>query len=152
MSSLFCCSSINGYRPQILQHQDKFNTFMRWAGFPRSSSPKSHGEGTDLDALGTTYVVQLVRQVNYGPLESKRYFAFVKDSGEFVEVVEGDLVNANFQKLNSFVLYPPAVYFMTRFEETETDSKRRYKNFRCEGHNKFFEVNLYQKDPVNKHY
>jgi hypothetical protein len=28
----------------------------------------------------------------------------------------------------------------------------RHKNFRCFVHNKFFEVNLYQKDPVNKHH
>lgn len=30
--------------------------------------------------------------------------------------------------------------------------KRRYKNFKCTTHNKFFEVNLYQKDPVNLHH
>lgn len=28
----------------------------------------------------------------------------------------------------------------------------RYKNFKCVVHNKFFEVNLYQKDPVNSHH
>jgi hypothetical protein len=28
----------------------------------------------------------------------------------------------------------------------------RYKNFKCTAHNKFFELNLYQKDPVNKHH
>jgi hypothetical protein len=28
----------------------------------------------------------------------------------------------------------------------------RYKNFKCTSHNKFFEVNLYQKDPVNRHH
>jgi hypothetical protein len=28
----------------------------------------------------------------------------------------------------------------------------RYKNFRCASHNKFFELNLYEKDPVNKHH
>ena len=28
----------------------------------------------------------------------------------------------------------------------------RYKNYRCDEHNKFFEVNLYQKDPVNKNH
>lgn len=27
-----------------------------------------------------------------------------------------------------------------------------YKNYKCDGHNKFFELNLYQKDPVNKHH
>jgi hypothetical protein len=28
----------------------------------------------------------------------------------------------------------------------------RYKNFRCALHDKFFELNLYQKDPVNRHH
>lgn len=28
----------------------------------------------------------------------------------------------------------------------------RYKNYRCGEHDKFFEVNLYQKDPVNTHH
>lgn len=28
----------------------------------------------------------------------------------------------------------------------------RYKNFRCARHNKFFEVNLYQRNPIVKHH
>ena len=28
----------------------------------------------------------------------------------------------------------------------------RYKNFKCEQHNRFFEVNLYQKNPLNTHH
>jgi hypothetical protein len=28
----------------------------------------------------------------------------------------------------------------------------RYKNFKCDAHNKFFEVNLYQKNPINRHH
>ena len=28
----------------------------------------------------------------------------------------------------------------------------RFKNFKCEQHNRFFEVNLYQKNPVNAHH
>jgi hypothetical protein len=27
-----------------------------------------------------------------------------------------------------------------------------YKNYRCDDHNKFYEVNIYQKDPVNRHH
>jgi hypothetical protein len=53
--------------------------------------------------LKPPYAIQVVRQVNYGPLESKRYFIPVKTEGkdEFVELVEDDLIQANFQKLNS---------------------------------------------------
>jgi hypothetical protein len=28
----------------------------------------------------------------------------------------------------------------------------RFKNFKCVAHNKFFELNLYEKDPVNRHH
>lgn len=28
----------------------------------------------------------------------------------------------------------------------------RYKNYKCVAHNKFFELNIYQKDPVNQHH
>ncbi|SPO05484.1 uncharacterized protein DNG_08171 [Cephalotrichum gorgonifer] len=129
MSSLLCCASTEAYRPQYLQHQAKFTAFMDWAQFPKACATKDGGgQETDLEALGTPYIVQLVRQVNYGPLESKRYFASVKGTSDFIEVTEDDLIRANFQKLNS------------------------YKNYRCGVHNKFFEVNLYQKDPVNKHH
>jgi hypothetical protein len=28
----------------------------------------------------------------------------------------------------------------------------RFKNYRCVAHDRFFEVNVYQKDPVNAHH
>ncbi|KAI8416622.1 hypothetical protein FOFC_02935, partial [Fusarium oxysporum] len=72
---------------------------------------------------------QLVRQVNYGPLESKRYFIPTDGTeSDFVEVIENDLIQAKFQKVNTYKLY------------------------KCQGHNKFFGVNIYQKDPINKHH
>lgn len=48
------------------------------------------------------YAVQLVTQVNYGPLKSKRYFVPQDNPArDFVEVTVEDLVNANFEKVNS---------------------------------------------------
>ncbi|KAI1635291.1 hypothetical protein F4809DRAFT_614630 [Biscogniauxia mediterranea] len=127
MSVLFCCDSIKPYRPQYISHEEKFTTFMKWASYPKEVPPNE--DKVSLDELKTPFVIQLVRQVNYGSLESRRYFARVKDQDEdFVEVDEDALIQANFQKLNS------------------------YKNFKCEGHDKFFEVNVYQKDPLNKHH
>lgn len=65
------------------------------------TSPNTSNE-TNLADLKPPYAVQLVRQVNYGPLESKRYFIPVEGKDEaFIEVVEDDLIQANFQKLNS---------------------------------------------------
>lgn len=102
MASLFCCDAAQPYWPQYLNHEPKFSTFTTWAAYPKTPSPS--GNKVDLDELKPAYVVQLVRQVNYGGLESKRYFAKVEGQDEaFVEVTEDDLIQANFQKLNSWV-------------------------------------------------
>ena len=103
MSSLFCCDAIQPYRPQYLQHQDKFNSFMGWSAFPRAAA-MDNDEKPDLAKLKPSFAVQLVRQVNYGPLEAKRYFIPIEgQANEFVEIGEDDLIQANFQKLNSYV-------------------------------------------------
>ncbi|KFY20893.1 hypothetical protein V491_03340 [Pseudogymnoascus sp. VKM F-3775] len=65
----------------------------------------------------SVYALQVVRQVNYGPLESKRYFVS-GDGGRgaiFNKITEGDLIETNFEKLNAC------------------------KNSKCDSHNKFFE-------------
>lgn len=95
--SLFCYQSIAPYKAQRINLEHKFANFMAWAKATDSSmsSPSElKGELTDAD-----HVVQLVRQVNFGPLESKRYFA--RPGVTFAEVSERDLIDANFKKLNS---------------------------------------------------
>lgn len=103
MTSLFCCGSVKPYRPAHLLHEDKFRAFVAWADFPKDSSPSDDGaDKVDLITLKPPYAIQLVQQVNYGPLESKRYFIPVEGKdNEFAEVVEDDLIRANFKKLNS---------------------------------------------------
>ncbi|KAK6597669.1 hypothetical protein ACHAQE_007197 [Botrytis cinerea] len=132
MTTLFCCDSPESFRPQKLTHQQKFTSFKAWADHPRSSSittPNDPGDASNPITPTTPYAIQFVRQVNYGPLESKRYFIPDTNSpGDFIEISEQHLILANYQKLNS------------------------YKNFKCTPHNKFFEVNLYQRDPVNDHH
>jgi hypothetical protein len=95
MSSIFCCSSAQPYKNQILSHEPKFRTFMAWAKHPKESEIAVNIP----ESSSTTLVIQLVRQVNYGPLESKRYF--VHCGNEFVEVAEQWLVDANFEKTNT---------------------------------------------------
>ncbi|KAK8050183.1 hypothetical protein PG994_011913 [Apiospora phragmitis] len=70
---------------------------MAWASYPRAASPASDADSKGAFANGgPPFAIQLVRQVNYGPLESKRYFAPTLTSpGEFVEVAEDDLIQAN---------------------------------------------------------
>ncbi|ERT03291.1 hypothetical protein HMPREF1624_01598 [Sporothrix schenckii ATCC 58251] len=105
-----------------------FVRFMAWAEYPRSTSPNEAPDALS-NATSSIFVIQLAKQVNYGALESKRYFMPAGgDSTEFVEITEQALIQANFQKLNT------------------------YKNYKCDSHNKFFEVNVYQKDPTNRHH
>ncbi|CAK7220321.1 hypothetical protein SCUCBS95973_004119 [Sporothrix curviconia] len=112
MASLFCCSSIQPYRPQYLTHQSKFVSFMAWGSYPRVSAlDESVGHKDILGSYTPPFAIQLVQQVNYGALESKRYFVPVEgNEAEFVQ------------------------------------------NYKCSAHDKFFEVNVYQKDPFNKHH
>lgn len=110
MSSIFCCFNIQPYRPRRLDHEQKFQKIMDWATFPRSSSiDQEHDDHTKtISQLSASYAVQIVRQVNFGPVESKRYFIAVADNadGPFIEVTETDLKDANYEKLNSYVPFP----------------------------------------------
>ncbi|OBT82970.1 hypothetical protein VE02_08467 [Pseudogymnoascus sp. 03VT05] len=117
-NNVFCCYNLQPYRPKTLDHEAKFTDFISWAKRASIRTTKHY-----------PYAIQLVRQVNYGRLELTRYFVPQENPArDFVEITAGDLVDANFEKVNS------------------------YKNFKCLIHNKFFEVNLYQKDPVNRHH
>lgn len=80
-----------------------FTAFMQWASFPKACELPDEASGTVTMAdANPEYVIQLVRQVNYGPLESRRYFARVETGDEkLIEVTEKDLIDANFKKLNS---------------------------------------------------
>jgi hypothetical protein len=87
--------------------------------------------------------------VNYGPIEAKRYFVPKPGQGAgFVEVLEKDLIEANFKKENTYVLRVSLELGL----RDKTLTYGRYKNWRCEKDNKFFEVNVYRKDPINKHH
>ena len=86
-----------------MAHELKFITFIQWGQFPRESgSPQEIGNR--LEDLQFPFVIQLVQQVNYGAVESKRYFVRT-DGAEgqsgFTELTEQDLILANYQKLNS---------------------------------------------------
>ncbi|KAK2771995.1 MFS multidrug transporter [Colletotrichum kahawae] len=128
MSALLCCESLKSYKALRTDHEVKFTQFMAWAKTCKSTviEETSKIDGSNRIPL---YAIQLVRQVNFGPLESKRYFVSFDDcTNAYVEVAEDFLIQANFQKLNSF------------------------KSFKCDIHDRFFEINLYQKDPINKHH
>lgn len=102
MATIFCCGAIQPYRPHSLTHEDKFRSFMKWATFPQSVSCDTTTHEGSRCSTTPLFVVQVVRQVNFGPLESKRYFAKSKDKeDDFFEVTEMDLVQANYQKLNT---------------------------------------------------
>jgi len=104
MSSVFCCSRAQSYKNKNLSEESKFRAFLAWAEYPKESEIYSTSKAT---VTTTTYAIQIVKQVNFGPLESKRYYMFNGAEGDgdaFVEVTEQWLIDANFQKLNAFVL------------------------------------------------
>ncbi len=107
-STIFCCTNLQPYRPRTLDHELKFTDFMCWA---KRVTPSSECDAATKPAIKSStannfpYAIQLVRQVNYGELESKRYFVPI-DKGlsgirDFLELNEQDLINANFAKVNS---------------------------------------------------
>ncbi|KAL2073709.1 hypothetical protein VTL71DRAFT_11035 [Oculimacula yallundae] len=131
MSGIFCCSSFKPYRPKQLDHESKFSAFMKWSNSSAVATSINPSKPVTTLLNSSAYVVQVVRQKNFGALEWKRYFAVVANSGvvaDFNEISGQDIIDANFEKLNS------------------------YKNFKCANHNLFFELNLYQKNPVNLHH
>lgn len=98
MAELFCCLAIKPYRPQRLDHEAKFDRFMQWAKHASSVPSDSFHINSNLE-----YAVQLVKQVNFGPQESIRYFAPANSDSGFIEITENNLLEANFEKLNSCV-------------------------------------------------
>jgi hypothetical protein len=104
MDSIFCCSSFEPFKPRIIDNEAKFKAFLNWARALQANSLRTVlNAPRDLQLSGgSCFVVQVVRQVNYGPLESKRYFAKTESRDvPFNEVTETDLINANYEKVNS---------------------------------------------------
>lgn len=160
MSALLCCESLRPYKVLRTDHEVRFTQFMAWAN---DGQPIVIEETSKIDSSIRTplYAIQLVRQVNYGPLESKRYFVnFADRTHSYVEVAEDFLIQCNFQKVNSYGASLPSSLHGESFSHwTVLDFREcaccpvsfRFKNFKCDIHDRFFEINLYQKDPINKH-
>jgi hypothetical protein len=101
MLSIFCCSNLQPFRPTRTDHEAKFTSFLGWAKFPRVAAVNPAAGAESLQHSNWPYAIQLVKQVNYGPLESKRYFVPLGGDAEFKEITERDLIEANFAKVNS---------------------------------------------------
>ena len=76
---IFCCDNAKPYtRPIRTDHDGKFNPFIKAAfdttatGFNPSAAGSSSSEPS---AAQYPHVIQVVKQVNYGPVEPKRFFA-----------------------------------------------------------------------------
>jgi hypothetical protein len=74
---------------------------MCWASLHKSSL--AAGDEPVSTVNSAPYAVQLVRQVNYGPQESIRYFVPAKNGSDLTETTEDSLVESNFEKLNSYL-------------------------------------------------
>lgn len=97
-----------------MDHDAKFRVFSDWASYPKSSSVvEDADDASTLDKSDGYFAMQVVQQVNFGPLESKRYFITAKgQDGEepFVEVAERYLIDANYKKVNSYVSRIPGLF------------------------------------------
>jgi hypothetical protein len=103
MLTLFCCTSIAPYRPQRLYHEAQFTDFVSWAAYLKEVAVIVAETATALDTVNVLRVVQLVRHITYGPLESKSYFCATKGKHEeaFVDIEEKILFEKNFVKLDT---------------------------------------------------
>jgi len=97
MAAIFCCPSVQLYRPRLLDYEDKFEAFLRWL-----PSAKSSVDECCVIIDNAPYALQVVQQVNYGPHESIRYFVPTIDGVHFVKMNEDSLIKSNFENLNSY--------------------------------------------------
>ncbi|KAG9021565.1 hypothetical protein FRB95_001917 [Tulasnella sp. JGI-2019a] len=103
---IFCCSSATPYRSIRTDHDPKFTAFLTATTQSSIDALQDNATASDVQLSDKAFAVQVVRQINFGPVEWKRYFAPNQgqgDVGGFQEVTEKALVDANFSKLNSYV-------------------------------------------------
>jgi len=103
MAPIFCCTQIIPFKPARTDHDAKFTTLLSWAK-GADTVPDVDDNIMNLLEDNTSFVIQVVRQVNYGPLEFKRYFIKAEAGDEFLEITEKALIDANFEKLNSYAI------------------------------------------------
>jgi len=112
--AVICCASRRPYRPTCTDEENKFSTFLKWAD----------GMGTFGLSGGDDYVIQAVKQINFGPVEQVTYFH--RTSNGYEQVDEDFVIRADMHKTNL--------------------------DFKCDKHNKFFEINLYGRSTFSKHH
>ncbi|OBT56693.1 hypothetical protein VE04_03768 [Pseudogymnoascus sp. 24MN13] len=120
-NNVFCCSNLQPYRPTTLDNEPKFTDFISWA--KRASLGTSCAAEKSSDTPEATehypYAVQLVRQVNYGHLESKRYFVPQDNPArDFVEITADELVDVvSFEIELAFAERQTRRYFSTPYQK-----------------------------------
>ena len=105
MPTIFCCSDVRA--SHTLGNDEKLNTFLNWAAYPteRAVHPTVEQDDKLADSDYPYYIrlAKMVNTINFGPVETKRYFAPMgeKDGAKvFVELAESDLksIAANYTK------------------------------------------------------
>lgn len=86
---VFCCSSYRPYRPTHTDEENKFDTFLTWLQDRGSSTSASRN-----------YVIQAIKQVNFGPVQEIRYFWRTPDG--FEEVTEAFVKYGGLTKKNTY--------------------------------------------------
>ncbi|KAJ6632279.1 hypothetical protein B0H10DRAFT_2206657 [Mycena sp. CBHHK59/15] len=116
-------ADLSSYRTIRTDQEAKFAAFLEFV------DKATLARTTERDI--SQFAIQLVTQVNYGPIVSKQYFAtaaLVGGDEPFTELTEAQMVDLNLKKANV------------------------YKNFRSIADNRFYEMNLYLRDTTTKHH
>ncbi|KAJ5512226.1 hypothetical protein N7463_001778 [Penicillium fimorum] len=122
MSNLFCCTTIQPTNHPNPEHEQTFADFTKWALTTIGNLTGS------TDPTEASVCIQLVRQIKSGPIESIRYFVGSDKHGNFEQVAEDGILDANFVKMNEC------------------------KTFQCTQHNRIFDLNLCEPSTGSTHH
>ncbi|GIQ80688.1 hypothetical protein KIPB_001523 [Kipferlia bialata] len=107
---VLCCSSVRAYKPRRTDYEGKFNAFL---AFERGDAvPTGLGD----------FLVQAVKQQNFGPVVSTTCYRYTGSGFETVPSTSG------YRRANSF------------------------KNFICTSHNLYYELNMYTGTGDSRHH
>ncbi|CAG8204520.1 unnamed protein product [Penicillium nalgiovense] len=94
MSNPFCCTTLKPTKLPNPDHEQTFTEFTKWA-------LETDNKTGSTDPSDATVCIQLVRQDN-GSIESVRYFVANDEHGNFEEVSEAGIVDADFVRIDEY--------------------------------------------------
>ncbi|KAL4244108.1 hypothetical protein ABKN59_010734 [Abortiporus biennis] len=132
MSTLFCCTAREQYKPRTVVHESTLNSFVKWSKFPKQSICESDEATLRELNQNVDYVIELLRQIDFGSEESRRYFLVMKGPDEpFVEVMKEFVDAEGYKEAKSFKNFKCQKHtnwklFKISTAQSSTRSRKRY--------------------------